>query len=60
VALGVEWVMEQPADQLRQRCVDAAAPYLADQVLQELYDYNRQLAARTAGSAAAPQRVAET
>ena len=48
LADGLAWVVSQPADGLRAAAVAAAEPYLADRVLEELYAYNRELAARAA------------
>jgi len=53
LADGLAWVVRQPADALRATAAAAAAPYLADRVLEELYAYNRELAARGATSGAA-------
>jgi hypothetical protein len=46
VADGIGWVLGQPAGSLREASIAAAAPYLADRVLEELYAYNRELATR--------------
>jgi glycosyltransferase involved in cell wall biosynthesis len=46
LADGLAWVVGQPADALRAASAAAASPYLADRVLEELYAYNRELAAR--------------
>jgi glycosyltransferase involved in cell wall biosynthesis len=46
LADGLSWSAAQPHDGLRAAAIAAAAPYLADRVLQELYDYNRALAQR--------------
>jgi glycosyltransferase involved in cell wall biosynthesis len=46
LADGVGWVVGQPSAALRAASSAAAAPYLADRVLEELYAYNRELAAR--------------
>jgi glycosyltransferase involved in cell wall biosynthesis len=46
LAGGLRWIAAQPHDGLRAAAVAAAAPYLADRVLEELYDYNRVLAQR--------------
>jgi glycosyltransferase involved in cell wall biosynthesis len=46
LAEGLSWNAGQPRDRLRDDAVAAAAPYLADRVLEELYDYNRGLAQR--------------
>jgi glycosyltransferase involved in cell wall biosynthesis len=45
LADGVAWVVGQPSVALREASAGAAAPYLANRVLEELYAYNRQLAA---------------
>jgi hypothetical protein len=50
LADGLGWVMGQPAATLRAASSAAAAPYLADRVLEELYAYNRELAARRGGA----------
>jgi glycosyltransferase involved in cell wall biosynthesis len=46
VADGIGWVLGQPAGAMREASIAAAAPYLADRVLEELYAYNRELATR--------------
>ncbi|HEX6656221.1 MAG TPA: glycosyltransferase [Candidatus Limnocylindria bacterium] len=47
-------VISQPVEALRAAAAQAAGPYLADRVLEELYAYNRDLAARgSAGGAGA-------
>jgi glycosyltransferase involved in cell wall biosynthesis len=51
LAAGLQWVASQPADVVRAASAAAAAPYLADQVLEELYAYNRELAARRRAAA---------
>jgi glycosyltransferase involved in cell wall biosynthesis len=50
LADGLGWVMGHPAATLRAASSAAAAPYLADRVLEELYAYNRELAARRGGA----------
>ena len=47
LADGLAWVVNQPDAQLRAASAAAAAPYLADRVLEELYAYNRELATRS-------------
>jgi glycosyltransferase involved in cell wall biosynthesis len=51
LAAGLEWVVSQPTGALRTASATAAAPYLADRVLEELYAYNRELAARRGAAA---------
>jgi glycosyltransferase involved in cell wall biosynthesis len=46
LAGGLAWVAAQPEVRLRKAAAAAAAPYLADRVLGELYDYNRAVARR--------------
>jgi glycosyltransferase involved in cell wall biosynthesis len=46
LADGLGWVVSQPGDALRAAAATAAAPYLANRVLDELYAYNRELAGR--------------
>jgi glycosyltransferase involved in cell wall biosynthesis len=49
LAAGVDWVLGRLGDDdgdLRSACERAAAPYLADRVLEGLYTYNRELSAR--------------
>lgn len=46
LADGLSWIATQPHRRLRGDAVIAGAPYLADRVLGELYDYNRALAQR--------------
>jgi glycosyltransferase involved in cell wall biosynthesis len=46
LAEGLAWVVSQPVDALRAAAATAAAPYLANRVLDELYAYNRELAGR--------------
>jgi glycosyltransferase involved in cell wall biosynthesis len=46
LAEGLSWAAAQAHDGLRAAAIAAAAPYLADRVLEELYDYNRALAQR--------------
>jgi glycosyltransferase involved in cell wall biosynthesis len=46
LADGLSWTAAQANDRLRGEAVAAAAPYLADRVLEELYAYNRALAQR--------------
>jgi glycosyltransferase involved in cell wall biosynthesis len=46
LADGLAWVVSQPVDALRAAAATAAAPYLANRVLDELYAYNRELAGR--------------
>lgn len=53
LADGLAWVLAQPVEALRAAAIAAAAPYLADRVLEELYAYNRELAARGSGHGAA-------
>jgi glycosyltransferase involved in cell wall biosynthesis len=46
LADGLHWVVGQPSGELRAASAAAAAPYLANRVLEELYAYNRELASR--------------
>jgi glycosyltransferase involved in cell wall biosynthesis len=39
----IEWIVDQPADRLRTAATATAAPFLADRVLSEIYDYSRAL-----------------
>lgn len=44
LANAIEWIIDQPADRLRTAATATAQPYLADQVLRQIYDDSRELA----------------
>jgi len=48
LADAMEWIAEQSTEDLRSAARNAAAPFLAERVLGDVYEYNRSLAARTA------------